>query len=150
MGCKVMTGARAVIWHTSPSCARYLERLECRGDASPDQLAADCHNQVKYAYSMMRLLLNAGVVHVRAWRHNYKGSPTPIYRLGPGKSRPMPKPETTAQRCRRRRKAFIGLWGVEAANKILSSSAVPGRIVRDGKTIMPRDHGSHLAGKVST
>lgn len=144
-----MTGVRAVHWDTSPACARFLEYLECRGDASPDRLAAACHAQPKYAINLMRLMRGAGVVHVRAWRHNSNGAPTPIYRLGPGKNKPAPKPETAAQRCRRRRESLRALYGAHAASAILGSSRVKARIVVDGRTLRPGDHDSQLAGKVS-
>jgi len=140
-------GIRSVRWWTSPSCARFLEHLECRGDASPDQLAEACHNGHKYAVNLTLKLKAAGIIHVRAWRHNKNGSPSPIYRLGPGKNRPPPKPETTAQRCRRRRASLISIWGRKAAEAVLEGKGR--RIVIEGHTVRPGDHDSHLAGKVT-
>lgn len=143
------TGIRSVRWWTSPSAARYLERLECRGDATPDRLAADCHNQAKYAINLCRLLRDAGVIHVTAWRHNVNGAPTPIYRLGPGRNRPAPPPETIAQRMRRRRQSLVQLYGAKSANLILGTARQRGRVVQDGRTLRPGDHDSQLAGKVT-
>lgn len=81
----VTRGVKAVNWWTSPSCARYLERLECRGESTPERIATDCHTQPKYAYALLRKLHDASVIHVSGWRHNINGAPTPIYALGPGR-----------------------------------------------------------------
>lgn len=144
-----MSSYKDVHWNTSPACSRFLEFLECRGDASPNILAAKCHASIKYAYNMLTLLKVAGVVHICAWRHNRNGSPTPIYRLGPGVNKSLPTAETTAQRCKKRRDSLVSLFGVSQANTILGTSRVKGRFVMDGKNIRTKDHDAHLAGKIS-
>jgi hypothetical protein len=143
------TGVKAVIWHTSPACARYLEYLECHGDTSPDVLAAQCHTQVKYAYGLTMQLKSAGVIRVVAWRHNVRGNPTPIYRLGPGKNKSMPEPATSAQRLRNRYSSMVRLYGSTVANKVLNKNRSKTQVVIDGRRVRSCDHDAHLAGRVS-
>ena len=98
-----------VNWYTSPGAARILERLECRGELSPDQMATQCHMQHRYAMFLCRVMLSAGVIHVRGWIHNTNGSPTPLYRLGPGRNRSRPKAKTDAVRSKARRDSMRDL-----------------------------------------
>lgn len=142
-------GINAVCWHISPACARILERLECRGDDTHDGVAKPCHVSEKYACALMRVLKRAEVIHIVAWRHNTHGAPTPIYRLGPGKNKPMPKPETTAQRMKKRRDSMREMWGTRATNIALSQARHKGTVVIDGKQIRPGDHKAQLAGRIT-
>lgn len=142
-------GINAVCWHTSPSCARYLERLECHGEASPDELAAACHTQVTYAYALTRLMKSNGVIRVVAYRHNSMGAPTPIYALGPGHNRRMPRKESTASRCRRRKNSLVYLYGREIANKVLGNTHVKTQVVLDGRRLRVADHKAQLKGRVT-
>ncbi len=141
------TGIYRVRWWSSAAAARFLEHLECKGEATPERLARECHAQRKYALSLLRVLKRAGVIRIVAWRHNISGTPTPIYRLGPGLNLPMPTPETVAQRSSRRRKSLVALHGPRAADIILKKSR--GRIVIDGRIARPGDHDSQIAGMVS-
>ncbi len=142
-------GVKDVHWYTSPVAARILERLECRGELSPDQMATQCFVQHKYAIRLCKVMLSAGVIHVTGWRHNSHGSPTPLYRLGPGRNRSMPKKQTEAVRSKARRDSMRDLFGVKVTNITLSSYRIKSRIVIDGKTIRPKDHDAHIAGKIS-
>ena len=149
MGIKSRTGAKAVHWYSSPACGRYLEHLECRGDASADQLASACHSQVKYALNLCRKLLSEGVIRVIAWRHNCNGAMSPIYRLGPGTSIKMPQAETAAKRYSRRRRSLVAIYGKSVATRVLDGKKFGHPIVViDGKRVTSGSHASHLAGKV--
>jgi len=138
-----------VRWWTSTSCLRILERLACKGPAAPDELAAELHNQEKYAYRLLRhVLRRAGRVHVCAWRHNISGRPTPVYAIGPGIDKPEPKPETPAKRAKRRRIALNAKFGKPVTQRLLN----PGRYGRpqihiDGRRVRTLDHGSQLVNK---
>lgn len=114
------TGIKGVIWHTSPACARILERLECRGPGRPDEIGAEIHSSLKHTEALLRLLKAAERVHVSRWRRNLAGAATPVYTLGPGMDVAKPPRETHAQHCARRRKALIAKYGKEIANKVLN------------------------------
>lgn len=50
-------------------------------------------------YGICKALRNIGWIHVEMWAENARGAFTyPVYRLGPGKDAPRPKPLTAAQR----------------------------------------------------
>lgn len=142
-------GIRAVHWWSSASCLRILDRLACKGPAEPDTLAAELHNQVKYTYRLMSVVLHSAErVHVCGWRHNIQGAPTPIYAIGPGKDIPKPKPETASQRAKRRRRALNAKYGPAITEKLLN----PGKygypqIHIDGQRIRTLHHGTQLAGR---
>ena len=142
-------GIRAVHWWSSASCLRILDRLACKGPAEPDTLAVELHNQVKYTYRLLRVILHAAErVHVCGWRHNISGAPTPIYAIGPGKDIPKPIPETASERSKRRRRALNAKYGPAVTNKLLN----PGKygypqIHIDGQRIRTLHHGTQLAGR---
>lgn len=145
-----MKARRDVHWHTSPACARNLERLACRGNGTPAEIAADVHCASNYAQSLLRLLLCHDLIAVAGWLRHYQGIPTPIYRIGPGPGKPMPKADTNAARSRRRREALIKLYGQDIAYKVLNPKAHG--YVRphvDGKRVRPRDAGPMRAGTVT-
>lgn len=141
-----ITGIAGVLWYRSASCLRVLDRLACKGPATPDELAAELHNQEKYMYRLLRVtLFGAGRVHISGWLHNAAGRPTPVYSIGPGKSRPEPKPETPSIRAKRRRASLNAKFGTGITNRLLN----PGRygnpqIHIDGQRIRPGDHDAHL------
>lgn len=146
----IARGIKAVNWWTSPSCARYMERLECRGESTPERIATDCHTQPKYAYALLRKLHDARVIHVSGWRHNINGAPTPIYALGPGRDAAKPKAETASQRAKRRRKPLRELYGREIAARVLNPKHYGHpRIHIDGVHVTPGAHTSQIVGKVS-
>lgn len=141
------TGVRAVLWWSSPSCARILERLECKGPGRPDELGAELHITHKYAENLMRLLKASGVVRVVRYRRNLQGAPTPVYALGPGKSVAIPKQESHAVRSRRRREALKARYGVEIANKVLNPKAYGYPVVYiDGERVTPGSARSYVGG----
>ena len=143
------TGINAVVWWTSPACARMLEHLECHGESTPERIARDCHVTEHYTLAIGRILKEAKRVHVSAWRHNANGRPTPVYRLGPGRNVPQPKPETASQRAKRRRASLVELYGARATNVILRQTRKPGTIIVGGKAIRAGDHDGQLVGKIS-
>lgn len=141
------TGINAVVWHTSPTCARILERLECRGPGRPDEIGAEIHCSMKYAEALLRVLKADGRVRVARWRRNLQGAATPVYALGPGMDTPKPPRETHAQHCRRRRKALIAKYGKEIANKVLNPKiyGYP-TIIVEGERVTSSSGRSYLGG----
>lgn len=100
---------------------------------------------------MLRVTLSeARRIHISAWRHNDRGLATPIYAMGPGRNKRRPKPETPAQRCKRRRAWMIEHYGSAIADRVLSPNKYGNpKIYIDGQRITSRSHASHLAGTVT-
>jgi hypothetical protein len=140
---------RDVCWYTSPSAARILERLECKGPGTPEVVAADVHCSPTSARNLFWILQDAGVVHVCARIRQSRGLAKPVYALGPGVNVAPPKREPNAQRYRRRRAALISEFGVEVANKVLNAKA-HGRpqVVVDGKRVRTGSVPYGVAGQV--
>jgi predicted ArsR family transcriptional regulator len=125
-----------------------LEHLACHGPATAVELSETAHTARNYAHSLMRnVLLAAGVVHITAWRINGRGEPSPIYAIGPGKSKRRPRAETPAQRAARRRKSLVELYGNDIANSVLNRGRST-HIVIDGQRVRSGSHQSQIAGKI--
>jgi len=145
------TGIMHVRWWASPGALRILDYLACKGDADPETIATAVHMQPKYCYRMCSAILKpADRVHIVGWRHNDRGAPTPIYSIGPGKNKRQPRPETAAQRAKRRRISLTDIYGSSVTNRILN----PGRydyprIYIDGQRITSGSHTSQLAGRIT-
>lgn len=142
------SGTETIRWHTSPACQRMLAHLACKGPATSVELSAALHIARGYAHALTkRILLAAGVVHITAWRINGRGEPSPIYAIGPGKSKRRPIAETPTQRAARRRKSLVELYGKDITSKVLNHSRTT-YIVIDGQRVRPGSHQSQIAGKV--
>jgi hypothetical protein len=140
-------GIAAIQWWSSPSCLRILDRLACKGPTTPNVIAAELHNQEKYAYRLLRrVLINAGRVHVIGYEHNINGSPTPIYAIGPGESVPRPAPESASVRSKQRRKSLNAKFGTRITQKLLNPKrhGYP-QVHIDGHRVRCADHDAHLA-----
>lgn len=146
-----ITGIMHVSWWTSPSALRMLDYLACRGPARPDDVAAAVHMQRKYCYRMFSAILKpAGRVHIVGWQHNTRGTPTPIYDIGPGKNKRQPRPETASQRAKRRRISLKEIYGSSITERVLNPRRYDyPRIYIDGQRVTSGSHHSQLAGKVS-
>lgn len=138
-----------VCWYTSPSAARILERLECRGPGLPEEIAQDVHCSPVSARNLLWILQAAGVVHVHARLRQRNGPAKPIYKLGPGINIPPPKKELDADRYRRRRNALKAVYGVEITNKVLNSKAHGiSYVVVDGRRVRTNSASYGVAGQV--
>ena len=134
----------AIVCHTSPACARVLERLECHGEATGPDLAAAVH--MSYAYckgQVMPALMKAGVIRVVGHVRNHAGPALAIYALGPGPSVPKPAAVETAVRMRLRRRQMDAALG-PAARTVRRSL---GAVVRDGQRLRTAGFG-RTAGEV--
>ena len=141
--------AKDVHWHTSPTCSRILEYLECR-EGSWREVSQGVHATGKYTESCLRLLHKARVIRITGYRHNTQGTPTPLYRLGPGVDVRMPKPESDAARSRRVRRALAEKYGREIMRKVLyaKKNGRP-RVMVDGKQVRSSSHSDRLSGTIS-
>ena len=138
-----------VHWHTSPTSARLLEQLECKGPATPHELYTAVHTSPGNGKMLLRLLHSSGMIHIHGYRHNIRGQPTRIYALGPGKDKTF-RPESNAERARKRRKILIDRYGIQVANKVLNRGFYGiSAVVVDGTKVTTSTAGHGLAGTVS-
>lgn len=134
----------AIVWHTSPACARVLERLECHGEATAPALAQAVHISYEYCKDqVMPALLKAGVVRVVAHLRQHSGPALAIYALGPGLSVPRPGAVDMAVRMRLRRRQMDAAMGADAR----TVRRAIGAVVRDGKRLRTAGFG-RTAGQI--
>lgn len=128
-------------WETAESAARILERLTC-GDCDIKTLAAECHLSDPAVRGQLRQMVQAGVVHLCAYRRSegFGGMHSKIYRLGPGRQAVMPRRKTKSENYRAWRLRKIERFGRETANLMFLSRASggPDTVVRDGRVVYRR------------
>lgn len=87
----------------SPSMRRILSVLEKHGDLDAEDIALEAHVSQNSLSSggYLRYLILQGKIHIAAYRRNFVGSASPIYRLGPGKPAKKPRAYTDAEKSKR-------------------------------------------------
>lgn len=80
--------------------SRILDALETSGDLEASDIAdiAYTSRQTLIGSGYLRQLERAGLIRISRWQRNYRGLPTPIYSVTPGRSRPRPRPTTSTER----------------------------------------------------